>query len=125
MTKSQCSWTLFPWEICPKPEIQKSFHMLVHTITLNTVTKYKEYPYIQTSIKSNLKYLEKWLSLTVHQPFFPGKVAPRPEIQKPFPTRVHTIILNTVTKYKLYPYIQTSLNQIIGIFNNLKILKND
>ena len=56
--------------------------MLVHTITLNTVTKYKVYPYIQTSIKSNFKYLEKWLSLTVHQPFFPGKVAPRPEIQK-------------------------------------------
>ena len=50
---------------------------------------------------------------TVHQPFFPGaKFVPRcPEIQKFFRTLVHTITLNTVTKYKLYPYIQTSLNQ--------------
>ena len=67
MTKSQCSSTLFPWEICPKTQNSKNF----------------------------------------------------------FRTRVHTITLNTVTKYKLYPYIQTSLNQIFGIFKNLKTLKND
>ena len=35
------------------------------------------------------------------------------------------ITLNTVTKYKLYLYIQTSLNQIFVIFKNLKTLKND
>ena len=56
---------------------------------------------------------------------FPGKFAPRPEIQKHFHTQVHTITLNTVTKYKVYSYIQTSLNQIFEIFNNLKTLKND
>ena len=56
---------------------------------------------------------------------FPGKFAPRPEIQKHFHILVHTITLNTVTKYKVYPYIQTSLSQISEIFNNLKTLKND
>ena len=130
MTKSQCSSTLFPWEICPKTQNSKIFFCTrVHTITLNTVTKYKVYPYIQTSLNQifgiKLKNLEKWLSLNVHQPFFPGKFAPKPEIQNKFRTRVHTITLNTVTKYKLYPYIQTSLNQMFGIFKNLKSLKND
>ena len=58
-------------------------------------------------------------------PFSLGKFPPRPEIQNFFRTLVHTITLNTVTKYKLYPYIQTSLNQIFVIFKNLKTLKND
>ena len=58
-------------------------------------------------------------------PFSLGNFAPRPKIEIFFCTRVHTITLNTVTKYKLYPYIQTSLNQIFGIFKNLKSLKND
>ena len=44
----------------------------------------------------------------VYQPFFPGKFAPRPEIQKQFRTRIHTITINTVTKYKVYPSIQTT-----------------
>ena len=46
----------------------------------------------------------------------------KPKIQNFFRTRVHTITLNTVTKYKLYPYIQISLNQIFGI---LSLCKND
>ena len=92
------------------------------------MTKYKLYLYIQTSDKSNfwnflkLKNLEKWLSLNAHQPFFPGKFPTRPKIQNFFRTRVHTITLNTVTKYKLYPYIQISLNQIFEI---LSLCKND
>ena len=58
-------------------------------------------------------------------PFSLGNLSTRPKIKNFFRTRVHTITLNTVTKYKLYPYIQTSLNQIFGIFKNLKTLKND
>ena len=59
-------------------------------------------------------------------PFSLGNLPQDPKlISKIFRTRVHTITLNTVTKYKLYPYIQTSLNQICGMLKNLKSLKND
>ena len=63
MTKSHCSWTLFPWEISPKTRNSKYFRTLVHTITLNTVTKYKYIPYIQISffgpfLPKNLKTLK-------------------------------------------------------------------
>ena len=74
---------------------------------------------------TKVRRAKNYLSLTFHHPFFPVKFAPRPEIQIFFHIRVHTITLNTVTKYKVYPYIQTSLNQIDGIFNNLKTLEND
>ena len=56
---------------------------------------------------------------------FPLEICPKTQDSNIFHIRVHTITLNTVTKCKVYPYIQTSLNQIFGIFNNLKILKND
>ena len=58
-------------------------------------------------------------------PFSLANFPQDPKFKTFFRTRVHTITLNTVTKYKLYPYIQTSLNQIFGIFKNLKTLKND
>ena len=58
-------------------------------------------------------------------PFSLENLPQDPKLKTFFRTRVHTITLNTVTKYKLYPYIQTSLNQIFGIFKNLKTLKND
>ena len=116
----------------PLDQKWKTFiHIWVHTITLNTMTKYKVYPYIQTSLNQifgnfqKLKNLEKWLGLNVHQPFFrQGNFPQDPEFKTFSNIRVHTITLNTVTKYKVYPYIQTSLNQIFGIFNNLKTLEN-
>ena len=55
-------------------------------------------------------------------PFSLVNLPTRPKIQNFFRTRVHTITLNTVTKYKLYPYIQISLNQIFEI---LSLCKND
>ena len=58
-------------------------------------------------------------------PFSLGNLPQDLKFKNVFHTRVHTITLNTVTKYKVYPYIQTSLNQIFEIFNNLKTLKND
>ena len=57
MTKSQCSSTLFPWEICPKTQNWKQIRTQVHTITLNTVTKYKLYPYIQISLNQIFEIL--------------------------------------------------------------------
>ena len=72
----------------------KIFCTRVHTITLNTVTKYKLYPYIQTSLNQFIisKNLEKWLSLTVHQPFFP-KLPQDPKFKRFFAT--NTIIAIT------------------------------
>ena len=74
---------------------------------------------------TTVRRAKNYLSLTFHHPIFPGIFAQRPEIQIFIHIQVHTITLNTVTKYKVYPYIQTSLNQIVGIFNNLKTLEND
>ena len=54
-------------------------------------------------------------------PFSLGNLPTRHEIEKQN-SHTHTITLNTVTKYKLYPYIQISLNQIFEI---LSICKND
>ena len=55
-------------------------------------------------------------------PFSLGNLPQDPKLQKNFfRTRVHTITLNTVTKYKLYPYIQTSLNQIFA--KNFKFMQ--
>ena len=59
-------------------------------------------------------------------PFYPGKFLPRqPKLKISFHTRVHTITLNTGTNYKVYPYIQTSLNQIFDISMKLKTFRND
>ena len=55
-------------------------------------------------------------------PFSLGNLPQDPKLKNFFRTRVHTITLNTVTKYKLYPYIQISLNQIFEI---LSLCKND
>ena len=58
-------------------------------------------------------------------PFSLGNFPQDPKLIETIRTRVHAITLNTVTKYKLYPYIQMSLNHIFLIFKKLKTMKND
>ena len=64
MTKSDCSWTLFPWEnLSRDPKFKHFFHTRVHTLTLNTVTEYKVYTYIQTSLNQIFEIssvMQKW-----------------------------------------------------------------
>ena len=132
MTKSQCSSTLFPWEISPQdPKLIKQIRTPVHAITLNTVTKYKLYPYIQISLNhiflifKKLKTMKNdYVSMFIN-PFSLGNLPQDPKLISKIPTRVHAITLNTVTKSKLYAYIQVSLNHIFLIFKKLKTMKND
>ena len=57
MTKSHLFMNPFSLENLPQdPKFKNLFHTLVHTITLNTVTKYKVHPYIQTSLNQILKF---------------------------------------------------------------------
>ena len=93
MTKYHYSSTLFTLEICPKTQNWKQIRTQVHTITLNTVTKYKLYPYIQISLNQVFEILSlckndkiggKWLSLHFWKPFLPIKLDPIDEIAKTF-----------------------------------------
>ena len=80
MTKSYCSWTLFSWKFAPRPKIQNIFPTRVNTIIISHHHIISSYHIIISHhhIISSVKNFEKWLSLTVHEPFFPGNL---PKIQ--------------------------------------------
>ena len=72
MTKSYCSWTLFSWKFAPTPKIQNIFTTRVNTIIISHHHIISSYHIIISHhhIISSVKNFEKWLSLTVHEPFF-------------------------------------------------------
>ena len=72
MTKSYCSWTIFSWKFAPTPKIQNIFTTRVNTIIISHHHIISSYHIIISHhhIISSVKNFEKWLSLTVHEPFF-------------------------------------------------------
>ena len=96
MTKSYCSWTLFSWKFAPRSKIQNIFPTRVNTIIISHHHIIASYHIIISHhhIISSVKNFEKWLSLTVHEPFFPGNLPQDPKFKIFFATRVNTIIIS-------------------------------
>ena len=85
ITKSYCSWTLFSWKF--EPKTQNSKYQFRYTMsTLSSSINEEEYQIISIIIShhhiiSSVKNFEKWLTLTVHEPFFPGNLAQDPKFK--------------------------------------------
>ena len=83
ITKSYCSWTLFSWKFAPRSKIQNIFPTRVNTIIISHHHIIASYHIIISHhhIISSVKNFEKWLTLTVHEPFFPGNLAQDPKFK--------------------------------------------